>query len=89
MVLSHLIIPQERRLLAVFDIHTNALVLHVLSSQTFIELCFFLILKSMAKCISTNMVVLDNCHQRISPEAEQFQISPGEVLKALLISLSH
>lgn len=33
--------------------------------------------------------LLDNCHQRISPEAEQFQISPGEVLKALFISLSH
>lgn len=57
MVLSHLIIPREDGFLAVFDIHTNTLVLHALSLQTFIELCFLLIQKSMAKCISINMVV--------------------------------
>lgn len=56
MVLSHLIIPQEKRFLAVFDIYTNTLILHVLSLQTFIHLCFFLTQKSMAKGISTNTV---------------------------------
>lgn len=61
MVLSHLIIPQEKRFLAVFDIHTNTVILHVLSLQTFIELLFFLIQKSMAKCISTNMVGAKAC----------------------------
>lgn len=59
MVLSHLIIPREKIFLAVFDIHTNTLVLHVLSLQTFIELCFCLIQKSMAKCISISVVVPD------------------------------
>lgn len=61
MVLSHLIIPQEKRFLAVFDIHTNAFVLHVLSLQTFVVLWFSLIQKSMAKCISTNMVGAKPC----------------------------
>lgn len=91
MVWSHLIISQEKRFLAVFGIHTNTL---VPVTTNIYRAVFFLDSEVPGKVylsLATGLCqrLLDNCHQRISPEAEQFQISPGEVLKALFISLSH